>query len=71
MVRHFRFGKAGPAVLRTGDDIRHYRTWIADQHHRPSAPYWHFDLSTLAVLDVVLVRNARDITLAELPPDLH
>ncbi|MDX6311589.1 MAG: hypothetical protein QOF44_1053 [Streptomyces sp.] len=71
VVRHFRFDNAGPAVLRTGDDIRHYRTWIAEQHHRPSAPYWHFDLSTLVVLDVVLVRYARDITLAELPPDLH
>jgi hypothetical protein len=71
VVRHFRFANAGPAVLRTGDDVRHYRQWIADQYDRGSAPHWHFDLSTLDVLDVVLVRSARDITLAELPPDPH
>ncbi|WP_327749964.1 hypothetical protein [Streptomyces europaeiscabiei] len=74
--RFFRFTRAredgsltgfGPAVLRTGDDVRRFYNWTVSTQDRAQAV--HVDVSTLRVLDITLTHLTREIQLADLPDD--
>ncbi|MGK3943331.1 hypothetical protein ABK046_33440 [Streptomyces caeruleatus] len=57
----------GPAVLRTGDDVRRFYDWtVSTQDHAQAV---HVDLSSLRVLDIALTHLTREIQLADLPND--
>ncbi|MDH6502438.1 hypothetical protein [Streptomyces sp. SAI-149] len=74
--RFFRFALAredgsltgfGPAVLRTGDDVRRFYNWtVSTQDHAQAV---HVDLSALRVLDITLTHLTREIQLDDLPDD--
>lgn len=57
----------GPAVLRTGDDVRHFYNWTVTTQDRAQAV--HVDVSTLRILDITLTHYTREIQLADLPDD--
>ncbi|MER7568887.1 hypothetical protein ABTZ93_39055 [Streptomyces sp. NPDC097941] len=57
----------GPAVLRTGDDVRRFYNWtVSTQDHAQAV---HVDLSALRVLDITLTHLTREIQLDDLPDD--
>ncbi|MEU0413850.1 hypothetical protein ABZ307_39515 [Streptomyces griseorubiginosus] len=74
--RFFRFTRAredgsltgfGPAVLRTGDDVRQFYNWtVSTQDHAQAV---RVDASALRVLDITLTHLTRDVQLADLPDD--